>query len=200
MSSYKLNLSLNTLVKLYGVGRSKLEPEISKVFSQDGGFDYYNYASRAINYKIDKKDKSKIDDVFKSIKVPSAKEDNELIYNSFVTRFGSKRGLEFLDSSKTYNHSVSGVSVKFNPKFSHTSSSGVKIYHIWCPKTPEIDPDKYSFALYAIQLAYKNSNFDHVFYDGRKDKIYSKITSNTMSGTFDRFLLEVREIAEKIKH
>lgn len=192
--SQVITLSLNSFVKLYNAPRSSFRPQVEKLIYSNGGFNYYNYAQRAIKAHINKRPQDEIDVIFESIDLPNTKEENLRVYNNYLSRFKNKKNVSLAHKRKKLN--LGNVSVLADPLFSHESKDIENYYHVWYSKYPLMSQEVYGVGLHILNRAYKGSNAKFHFFDCRNGKVYSKYNSNNIAQSFDDFVKSLNEVVE----
>lgn len=192
----QVKFSLNSFIRLYAMDMAKQMAEVYKRLQQGGGYDFYRNLNLAIKAYIDGKTDDEIEYILNNASKPTEITYNKIGFESFKSKFGSKRKrLSTFDKSASVKLASGGLRISCSPSFTLETPAGLETYHVWASQSPEVNAHMGALACHLSREAFRRTSYsNHSFrlFDAVGNRSYSKIFNNTalISETLSRQVID----------
>lgn len=176
--------SLSTFIKISLLSTGERIAEIQKKLDDADGYDFYNSMTKAIRAKANAESQATLDRILASPSRDIERTYNTAAFNSFETKFGSKRSLERLSTKAHLFAPDRSFRITVDPLFRIMEKNVATAFCVWPSKSPALTQRYGAVACYIMRQALQSSamaNSQFGFFDATSNKKYSErqVSNNT---------------------
>jgi len=164
---------------------------------QSGGYDFYKILADAVRAKIRGATDDEIQFILGRSSNPSEVSYNKAAFETFLLKFGKKKGLSEFDKKGKVRLCDGELVVTIAPLFSVEASTGFSVFNIWATQTTMLDRARAGVGVHLMKTAFSKSapNYDYKMFDAVVGKTYGT-ANNAIPKAIDSFALSLVDLAK----